>query len=340
VVGFAAHTEAEGGAITSFPPPASSCIAGSPQPPPSPWKRRASISLPPPLPLTEEERKGRRRAIFGEPVGPSSDKVAPFPVCPKSPETRKVLEEALKDHVMFSHLECDERMELFDAMSKVHYGPGDIVIKQGEDGDFFYVVERGTCEIWRAVDGSPPQLVLTVQEGGTFGELALIYGTQRAATVKAKTAVALWAIHRSTYRQMLMEATLRKRSLHESFLKNVPILAPLERYERLIVADALEAKGFNDGDVIITEGSPGDAFYILTEGQVRVTQNGTEVARLRPSDYFGEIALLTDQPRRATVTSVGTTKCLKISRDKFFRVMGPCQEVLKRNMARLYPNIP
>jgi len=48
---------------------------------------------------------------------------------------------------------------------------------------------------------------------------------------QAKTAVALWAIHRSTYRQMLMEATLRKRSLHESFLKNVPILGkacPLE----------------------------------------------------------------------------------------------------------------
>ncbi len=122
----------------------------------------------------------------------------------------------------------------------------------------------------------------------------------------------LWAIHRSTYRRVLMGATLRKRSLYESFLKNVPILgtplppaslsfffsfflrfhsaakerrgcvgvsdspevsargggrgaAPLERYERLMVADALEPEIFDDGASIITQGEAGDAFYIIVE---------------------------------------------------------------------------
>jgi cAMP-dependent protein kinase regulator len=126
--------------------------------------------------------------------------------------------------------------------------------------------------------------------------------------------VVLWAIHRSTYRRVLMGATLRKRSLYESFLKNVPILgiplppilfvllrflssslslggqrakegrcdvgvsdspevsrgggacaAPLERYERLMVADALEPEIFDDGASIITQGEVGDAFYIIVE---------------------------------------------------------------------------
>jgi hypothetical protein len=54
----------------------------------------------------------------------------------------------------------------------------------GDEGDNFYVVESGTCEVWKSIDGNEPELVLTIAEGGSFGELALIYGTQRAASVK------------------------------------------------------------------------------------------------------------------------------------------------------------
>ncbi|ELR19474.1 cyclic nucleotidebinding domain containing protein [Acanthamoeba castellanii str. Neff] len=304
---------------------------------------------------TPEPAGRRRRAIFGESVEPAGleASIASLPrPHPKSAETQQALEQALKTNVMFSHLERDDRAELFDAMFEVRYGPGDTIINQGDEGDNFYVVESGTCEVWKSIDGNEPELVLTIAEGGSFGELALIYGTQRAASVKARTAVVLWAIHRSTYRRVLMGATLRKRSLYESFLKNVPILAPLERYERLMVADALEPEIFDDGASIITQGEVGDAFYIIVEGQVRVTQGEEEVARLGASAYFGpfnsndadngppragEIALLTNQPRRATVAAVGATKCAKISRKKFFRVMGPCQDVLKHNMLRLYP---
>ncbi len=54
----------------------------------------------------------------------------------------------------------------------------------GDDGDNFYVIERGECEVWKSTNGEAPELVLTINDGGSFGELALIYGTQRAASVK------------------------------------------------------------------------------------------------------------------------------------------------------------
>jgi len=57
-----------------------------------------------------------------------------------------------------------------------------------------------------------------------------------------------------------------------------------------------------------------------------------EVGRLGPSDYFGEIALLLDRPRAATVTGRGPLKCVKLDRDRFERVLGPCSEILKRNI--------
>lgn len=67
-------------------------------------------------------------------------------------------------------------------------------------------------------------LTTTIGEGGSFGELALIYGTPRAATIKAKTDVKLWGIDRDSYRRILMGSTIRKRKVYEGFLSRVSIL--------------------------------------------------------------------------------------------------------------------
>ncbi|PKU33026.1 hypothetical protein llap_16670 [Limosa lapponica baueri] len=89
--------------------------------------------------------------------------------------------------------------------------------------------------------------VTSIGEGGSFGELALIYGTPRAATVKAKTDLKLWGIDRDSYRRILMGT--------ES----------LDKWERLTVADALEPVQFEDGEKIVVQGEPGDDFFIITE---------------------------------------------------------------------------
>jgi len=189
------------------------------------------------------------------------------------------------------------------------------------------------------IDEEPERVVMTCKQWDSFGELALIYNTPRAASVKAKTDVVLWRIDRLTYRTIIMGSQVRKRKLYESFLEKVSILATLQKYERLTVADALEPASFRDGEIIIRQGDPGDAFYIIVEGEVLVTKmtDGAGqpeiVAHLHSSDYFGEIALLTDRPRAATVTAVGPCKCVKLDRDRFVRVMGPCEEILRRNMS-------
>ena len=67
--------------------------------------------------------------------------------------------------------------------------------------------------------------VVQIGEGGSFGELALIYGTPRAATVKAANVdVKLWGIDRDSYRRILMGSTIRKRKMYEEFLSKVSIL--------------------------------------------------------------------------------------------------------------------
>ncbi|XP_006108722.3 cAMP-dependent protein kinase type I-beta regulatory subunit-like, partial [Myotis lucifugus] len=89
--------------------------------------------------------------------------------------------------------------DIFDAMFPVTHIAGETVIQQGDEGDNFYVVDQGEVDVY--VNG---EWVTNISEGGSFGELALIYGTPRAATVKAKTDLKLWGIDRDSYRRILM----------------------------------------------------------------------------------------------------------------------------------------
>uniref|UniRef100_A0AC11C2V5 Protein kinase cAMP-dependent type I regulatory subunit beta n=1 Tax=Ovis aries TaxID=9940 RepID=A0AC11C2V5_SHEEP len=256
-------------------------------------------------------------------------------VIPKDYKTMAALAKAISKNVLFSHLDDNERSDIFDAMFPVTHIAGETVIQQGDEGDNFYVIDQGEVDVY--VNG---EWVTSISEGGSFGELALIYGTPRAATVKAKTDLKLWGIDRDSYRRILMGSTLRKRRMYEKFLSKVSILASLEKWERLTVADALEPVRFEDGEKIVVQGQPGDDFFIITEGAASVLQRRSpseeyvEVGRLGPSDYFGEIALLLNRPRAATVVARGPLKCVKLDRPRFERVLGPCSEILKRNIQR------
>lgn len=223
---------------------------------------------------------------------------------------------------------------MFDAMFPVEKKAGETIIEQGEEGDNFYVIDKGIVDVY--VNN---EFVLTINEGGSFGELALIYGTPRAATVVAKTDVKLWAIDRLSYRRILMGSVMRKRKMYDEFLSKVQILADLDKWERANVADALERCDFEPGTHVVEQGQPGDEFFIILEGEANVLQKRSDdapfdvVGHLTSSDYFGEIALLLDRPRAATVVAKTPLKCIKLDRARFERVMGPVREILKRDVS-------
>merc|ERR1719211_453265 len=275
----------------------------------------------------------RRGAVSAEPIHEEDATNYVKKVVPKDSATMSSLSKAIAKNVLFSHLDDGERSDIFDAMFPAEAEEGEVIIQQGDEGDNFYILDQGSVDIF--VGGAR---VVTLCDGASFGELALIYGTPRAATVQAASRVRLWAIDRDSYRRILMGSTIRKRKMYEELLAKVSILENLDKWERLTVADALEAISFEDGDVVVTQGESGNDFFIILDGSAIVTQfrnegdEGVEVGRLGTSDYFGEIALLLDRPRAATVTARGPLKCVKLDRGRFERVLGPCSEILKRNI--------
>jgi CRP/FNR family cyclic AMP-dependent transcriptional regulator len=92
-------------------------------------------------------------------------------------------------------------------------------------------------------------------------------------------------------------------------LKRVPIFEGLDDRELSRIAASMKQRTFRSGDTVTTEGQGGVGFFVIEDGEARVTIHGDERRRLGPGDYFGEVALLTDRPRTATITAESDLRC-------------------------------
>uniref|UniRef100_A0A3Q2ZJN1 cAMP-dependent protein kinase type II-alpha regulatory subunit n=1 Tax=Kryptolebias marmoratus TaxID=37003 RepID=A0A3Q2ZJN1_KRYMA len=263
----------------------------------------------------------------------------PRVVHPKTDEQRCRLQEACRDILLFKTLDQEQFSQVLDAMFELKVQPQEHVIDQGDDGDNFYVIERGIFDI--VVSG---KCVGQYNNKGSFGELALMYNTPRAATIIATTEGSLWGLDRATFRRLILKNNAKKRRMYECFIESVPLLKSLEATERMKLVDVLGAKQFSDGERIITQGDKADCFYIVESGEVKIMMKSktkadhadnaeVEITRCSRGHYFGELALVTNKPRAASAYAVGDVKCLVVDVQAFERLLGSCKEIMKRNIA-------
>ncbi|KAG5187649.1 putative cGMP-dependent protein kinase [Tribonema minus] len=221
---------------------------------------------------------------------------------------------------------------------------GGDLIKQGDSGTDFFVLESGAAQI--LVDGV---VVGDYGPGSSFGELALMYNCERAATVRATTDCTAWTMGLRTFRQLLATTASGQVVQRCDFLRHVELLKPLTNEQVTKIADALEPITFGQDAYIIRQGEQGDTFYLIEDGTVRCTQwrSATDTTEapllaLGPGDYFGEMALMLEEPRAANcIAEGGPVRCLSLDRSKFFALLGPLQNVLQGNMRlRILKSVP
>lgn len=303
-------------------------------------KKKSSEDLddePLPEPPKPTGRK-RRQAVSAETNDPNEDSENVKPVVhPKTPEQFQRLKKSVENILLFKSCDKEQLKQILDAMDVKKVKSGELIIKQGDEGDYFYVVDSGDYDVFIDKDGTDVK-VHTFKDSGMFGELALMYNCPRNATIYAKTDDGiLWALDRGTFRRIVVGAAARKRKMYDDFLQNVPMLKELDEYERMNVADALESRFFEEGDCIIKEKDEADGMYFIEKGKVRVTVSDgkveKEISVLGKGAYIGELALVLNQPRSASVYGhEGETKCAFLARDAFERLLGSCMEVMKRNV--------
>ncbi|GAP91183.1 putative cAMP-dependent protein kinase regulatory subunit [Rosellinia necatrix] len=286
---------------------------------------------------------GRRTSVSAEslkPVADVNDNWTP-PSYPKTPEQLGRLQKAIEGNFLFSHLDDEQTDQILGALQEKPIPAKDIkIVTQGDAGDYFYVVEKGSFDVYvndsGALQPGPDGIgnkVGAVQPGGSFGELALMYNAPRAATVvSAEPACTLWALDRVTFRRILMESTFARRRLYEKFLEEVPLLASLTPYERSKIADALETQKYPAGTTIIRQGDIGQEFYLVESGEADAFKNGEpdSVKHYEKGDFFGELALLNDAPRAASVISATEIKVATLGKSAFARLLGPVEGIMRR----------
>jgi cytochrome P450/CRP-like cAMP-binding protein len=213
------------------------------------------------------------------------------------------------------------------------YGDGTVILKQGDPAAHFHVLTSGTVEVVKE-DGRGVSTVLArLGAGDYFGEIGLLHGVPRTATVRAVGDVETIVLDGEGFRRLVEEAdftsgeiatVVRQRLVHTALAVALPDL-PRERIEA--AWPGWEWLSFAPGTDIVRQGGASDRFYLIVRGEVDVVNehpDGRErlVCSLGGGDYFGEIGILQDRPRTATVRAgPGPVEVLALDREAFLALL-------------------
>ncbi|VDM34248.1 unnamed protein product [Hydatigera taeniaeformis] len=283
--------------------------------------RRDSVTAEPFNPDEEEEENegvpGGRRSSYYE----------------KTPEQIARLKNVCRKIVLFSELDEAELIDVINAMFLKTAEPEEDIIKQHDDGDNFYVIDSGKFEVKIEDRISGAKVVKVYEDEGFFGELALMYNSPRSATVTAVTEGILWALSRQSFRRHVLAHAAKRRRAFIELLHSVPILQDLTPHQRMSLADNLQRKLVPKSETIIREGDPGDALFFVMDGVVSVKRrqgsSEKELGKIEKGGYFGELALLSNKPRAASVYAVTDVTLAVLGVESFERLLGPCISLMK-----------
>jgi CRP-like cAMP-binding protein len=230
---------------------------------------------------------------------------------------------------LFCELDEESFVETVKRLRYQRLGKGSILLEEGARGDTLLIVASGHVNV--AKGGTQ---LAKLGPGNVIGEMALLTGAPRSATVTAEEEVEIFELSRQDVGQLAQsrpkvaeELTdyCRKR-LIGNLLRTSPMFTQFDESTRYVLLDKFQRRGFQPGEKLIEQGHPGTGLFVLATGEVEVTvaKEGAEsvtVANLGPGEVVGEISLLHHQETNATVTARERTGALFLGRDDFQAVL-------------------
>ena len=228
--------------------------------------------------------------------------------------------------------------------SILEFAVGDTIIAEESFGNSFFLLIRGTVVVTR---GLQALRLATLRKGTFFGEMTLIAGLPRSASVTALEPCLVIEVPRRAFEQWTklpgpfrntMDRTYIDRGLanHLRMIPEFPIVDPRLLQELVKTA---RLRIFSKDEAIIKEGAEADSLFLIRDGYVRVVKamaGGEQrtVAYLNDGAYFGESALTKNTRRDATVLAMGKVEVIQLMRDDFLKLMNGDEKSVDKFQAR------
>jgi CRP-like cAMP-binding protein len=256
-----------------------------------------------------------------------------------SPEDRAMAEQRLETIHLFAGLPPDVLSKVGQRLVLQHYPQGELVFSEGDPGDSLYVIESG--EVKLASDTlSGDSTVAWLEAGECFGEMALLTGKTRSVKAQAMTDTNLWVLYKNDYDDLMVEhpaisvalGKVLSERLAEGFkearpratptrMREIPLLAELGELELEDVSRRLQSVERTSGDLVFSQGEPGDRMYLIESGRVELrsttAEGRTSLVELGAGELLGEMALLTGKPRTATARAVSDLQLWALDKEDF-----------------------
>lgn len=202
---------------------------------------------------------------------------------------------------------------------------GDTVIEQGEPGHSLFIIVEGAVKVVRRMPDGKQLELARLGEGSFFGEMALLSGAPRLASVVALEDTEVLEVSDGVLRELVQDhpavATSLKKFYRDRLIAHAMAVSPLfkgqDAGQREAILSQFKMRQAPPDHTFLQEGEPADGMYLVLHGQVRVTQRKdagrlVEVARLHEGDLFGLASLLAGRPAAASVVAVGPVLVLKL----------------------------
>uniref|UniRef100_A0A914KGY6 cGMP-dependent protein kinase n=2 Tax=Meloidogyne incognita TaxID=6306 RepID=A0A914KGY6_MELIC len=269
------------------------------------------------------EPRAKKMAVSAEPAKLDQHK-ATLQHHSKSAGSKQLIRDAVQKNDFLRQLAKEQVIELVECMFEMRARAGQWVIQEGEPGDRLFVVAEGELQVSR--EG---QALGKIGQGVVMGELAILYNCTRTASVQAISDVILFCLDRAVFQMITMRLGMERHAQLMNFLRKVSIFQNLNEDRISKMADVMDQDYYAAGHYIIREGEKGDTFFVINNGQVRVTQSiegeqdPHEIRILKQGDFFGEKALLGEEVRTANVIAMPPgVEVLTLDRESFLKLIG------------------
>jgi putative peptide zinc metalloprotease protein len=231
---------------------------------------------------------------------------------------------------LFTTMDQAELQLLCSRLREERFPAGKAIVRQGDRGDKFYVIRQGHLQVTVRDEKGVTEVVNQLDRGDYFGELGLLHDAPRSATCRATVPTDVLSLSRQDFDRLVKARFALRQKVGASvarvdLLRKMPLFAELDGQQVQVIAATMNEQAYETGQVIIRQGQIGETFYVIQSGRVQVTveQAGEHkvLAERGPGEYVGEIALLLEVPRTATVTALTPVHALTLHKRDFDQVV-------------------